>query len=121
MVSGLGLVPNPSLELCGLADGMGMAPGLDGDEPNSGLEFLGRIATARIASSSPKEPWLLLKLVGEGGSMSFSPWFKLNDLNKSLVRTTTPMGGAFDCTRLMCRPLDDPSLCESSSDDPSVL
>jgi hypothetical protein len=56
MVSGLGLVPNPSLELRGLADGMGMAPGLDGDEPNSGLEFLGRIATARIASSSPKEP-----------------------------------------------------------------
>lgn len=111
---------NPSLEVLGLAAGIGIAPGREGEDPNS-AGFFGRIAIERILSSSPKEPRLLLKLVGEPGSMSFNPWFELNDWNKSLVNTTTPIGGAFDGTRLLCRPLDEPSLSESSSDDPSVL
>jgi hypothetical protein len=108
--SDAGLAPNLSLEFLRFAEGIGMAPGREGDEPKSPV-FFGRIAIERIASSSPNDPWLLLKLLGEAGSKSFSPWF---GLNKSVVLITRPICGAFEC-------LDEFSLSESSSDDPSVL
>jgi len=103
-------VPNRSLEFLGFAEGIGMAPGREGDELNC-PGFFGRIAMDRIASSSPNDPWLLLKLVGEAGSRSFSPWF---DLNKSLVLIKRPICGDLDWFK-------ESSLPESSSDNPSVL